>query len=338
MLYSSPPGRIALANIPTPLQPLDRLSSHFKGPRLWIKRDDLTGTTLTGNKVRKLEFVVQRALDQGADTLLTRGGLQSNQCRATAIVAAQLGLACHLVLRGEPPAVNDGNAFLAELSGAKMSFMGPAEYGREAQRTLLNLQHLYQAQGRSAYVIPTGASDGVGLWGYYTAAAELLEDFSGHDIDPAFVCCATGSGGTHAGLALGFAHLKAAPVVRGYAVCDSQAYFQSKSAKDIRDWYALYCPEEQQPVIPALDINDAYIGAGYGKADESVYRAIKLLARTEGIILDPVYTGKAFAALLDQLTRGEFEGASDIVFMHTGGLFGLFPYREHFDAGMRSEV
>lgn len=329
MLYSSPPASIALARLPTPLQPLDRLSSTLNGPRLWIKRDDLTGTPLTGNKVRKLEFVVQRALEQGADTLITCGGLQSNHCRATAVVAAQLGLSCHLLLRGEPEVPNDGNAFLAELVGARISVISEAEYARELPRRLAQLQSDYQSLGHEAYIIPTGASDGVGLWGYYSAAAELLNDFSAHNIRPSLVCCATGSGGTHAGLALGLAHLQANIPVKGYAVCDSRTYFENKSARDICQWYELYFPQEV-PVIPPLDINDSYIGAGYGQADASVYAAIKLLARTEGIILDPVYTGKAFAALLDQVERGEFQSASDIVFIHTGGIFGLYPYRDRF--------
>lgn len=330
MLYSSPPARIPLANLPTPLQPLDRLSSHLNGPRLWIKRDDLTGTSLTGNKVRKLEFVVQRALEQGADTLITCGGLQSNHCRATAIVAAQLGLACHLVLRGEYQPVADGNALLAELVGAQTSFMSSAEYAAGLTHRLSQLEAWYGSQGRKAYVIPTGASDGVGLWGYYSAAEELLNDFSANNIRPSLVCCATGSGGTHAGLALGFSHLQPDISVRGYAVCDNRTYFENKSADDIRQWYELHFPKEA-PTIPSLDINDNYIGAGYGIADTRVYAAIKLLARTEGIILDPVYTGKAFAALLDQLEKKEFESASDIVFIHTGGIFGLFPYRHIID-------
>lgn len=329
MLYSAPPAALSLARLPTPLHPLDKLSSVINSPRIWIKRDDLTGTVLTGNKVRKLEFVLQRALDFEADTLITCGGLQSNHCRATAIVAAQMGLACHLVLRGEPQPHSDGNALLAQLAGAEVSYIHPREYAQALPGKLAELQSSYQERGRRAYVIPTGASDGVGLWGYYCAAKELANDFALNDIRPTMICCATGSGGTYAGLALGFAHLEVDIAVRGYAVCDSRAYFEKKSAQDIRQWYELYRPGEK-PQYPEMDINDHYIGGGYGVADQNVYAAIKLLARTEGIILDPVYTGKAFAALLAQVKNGELAGEGDIVFVHTGGVFGLFPYRHEF--------
>lgn len=326
-MYFEPPVTASLARLPTPLQALDRLSNTLAGPRIWIKRDDLTGTLLTGNKIRKLEFVVARALAQGKTTLITCGGVQSNHCRATALVAAQLGLSCHLVLRGEPPSPADGNNLLAELAGANITYLSHSDYTRELTSTLTSLQAQYDAAGRPAYVIPTGASDGVGLWGYYSAARELAHDFSVHGITPQLICCATGSGGTHAGLALGIAHLELDSQVRGYAVCDSRRYFEQKERADIVQWYQIYHPSIK-PSIPSLEINDEYIGAGYGHANAEVFAAIKLLARTEGIILDPVYTGKAFAGLLEQIRRGELHSASDVVFVHTGGVYGIFPYRQ----------
>lgn len=330
-MYFAPPAKCSLARLPTPLQPLDRLSTALAGPRIWLKRDDLTDTLLTGNKVRKLEFVIARALDLGATTLITCGGMQSNHCRATALVAAQLGLSCHLVLRGEPPKEADGNTLLAQLAGAKITYLSLSEYGRGLDSHLRSLKEQYDRAGQPAYVIPTGASDGVGLWGYYSAARELAHDFVEHSFDPALICCATGSGGTHAGLALGLAHLQLAAKVRGYAVCDSRRYFQEKGKADIEHWYKLYQPAVA-PVIPPLDINDAYIGAGYGHASGTVFAAIELLARTEGIVLDPVYTGKAFAGLLDQIRRGDLNHADDVVFVHTGGVYGIFPYRQQFSA------
>lgn len=330
-MYLAPPAKYSLARLPTPLQPLDRLSSVLAGPRVWLKRDDLTDTLLTGNKVRKLEFVVARALELGATTLITCGGVQSNHCRATALVAAQLGLSCHLVLRGEPPEHADGNTLLAQLAGAKITYLSLSEYSRGLDQQLRSLKEQYDREGRPAYVIPTGASDGVGLWGYYSAAGELAQDFIKHSLAPALVCCATGSGGTHAGLALGLAHLQLAVKVRGYAVCDSRRYFEEKAKADIEHWYKLYQPSVA-PVIPPLDINDDYIGDGYGRANEAVFAAIELLAGTEGIILDPVYTGKAFAGLLDQIRRGELNHANDVVFVHTGGVYGIFPYRQQIFA------
>ncbi len=323
------PRRIELATRPTPLQYLERASSEWGcGHRLWVKRDDLTGCTLSGNKVRKLEFILAHARDHGYDTLITCGGLQSNHCRATAFAGAQLGLAVHLLLRGEQPAERDGNLLLDTLAGATISCYPPRQYFQEIGQLFEYWQEHYAQMGRKALAIPTGGSDGIGVWGYIAACGELREDFSRQGIEQTHIVTATGSGGTQAGLTLG-AELHGLPAtVWGINVCDDEKYFLDKVASDAADWRARY------PDVPAVEprplVIDGYVGEGYGIAGEQVFRRIADLARLEGLVLDPVYTGKAFDGMLAEIARGRFEGCRDIVFVHTGGIFGLFPQRAGF--------
>ena len=325
------PERLSLAQIPTPLQPLRRLSAALGGPTIWVKRDDLTGCLTSGNKVRKLEFVLAEALSKGADTIITVGGLQSNHCRTTAVLCAQLGLHCHLLLRGgEATAVPDGNLLLDQLAGATITHYPMNEYKAREAAILAQWENHYLSLGRRPYTIPVGASDGCGLWGYIAASSELLDDFDRVGIDPGHVICATGSGGTQAGLTLGLAGYGSTTRVWGINVCDDEAYFQQKICDDLTDWRRRY-PDcgDQLPAIEQLAIGviDGYVGAGYGVAGPPVFSTIRELARTEGLVLDPVYTGKAFHGMLEQYRQGRFDGSESIVFVHTGGLFGLFPHR-----------
>jgi D-cysteine desulfhydrase len=248
------------------------------------------------------------------------------------VVAAQLGMSCHLILRGAKPQVLDGNTLISELSGAQISYYSSKEYLVRSDEIVQFWRDHYAEQGLKIFWIPTGASDEIGLWGYYSAAQELYDDFKRLNIDVGAVCCATGSGGTHAGLALGFQHLKldgsnVNAKVQAYAVCDNEAYFKEKAKKDIHAWYQRYHPSESWE-YPDLHINDAFIGEGYAIANESVFKTIKRLARLEGVILDPVYTGKAFQGLLSDIEAGVYSECENVVFVHTGGVFGLFPYRE----------
>ena len=190
------PERVALARVGTPLQPLDRLSRLVGGPRIWVKRDDLTGFGLSGNKVRKLEFCIGDALAQGCDTLITCGGVQSNHCRATAVAARQLGLEVQLVLREDSPPEADGNLFIDRLLGAGVTLLRRADWAARLDTTCAALAEECARRGGRAYVMPVGASDEVGLWGYIAAAAELAADFAEHGIAPPHIVCATGSGGT----------------------------------------------------------------------------------------------------------------------------------------------
>jgi D-cysteine desulfhydrase len=324
------PRKIDLARTPTPLQYLERASGKWGcGHRLWVKRDDLTGSTLSGNKVRKLEFIAAHAIDNGYDTLVTCGGLQSNHCRATAFVGAQLGLAVHLLLRGEEPPSRDGNLLLDHLAGATVSCYPTGQYVSEIDDLFGQWQAHYADQGRKALAIPTGGSDGIGVWGYIAACEELAEDFQAATIEQAHIVTATGSGGTQAGLTLGAALHQLPATVWGVNVCDDEQYFLDKVASDIADCRARY------PDVPSVEVQprvlDGYVGQGYGIAGEDVFALIVELSRLEGLVLDPVYTGKAFAGMLAEIAGGRFEGCRDIVFVHTGGIFGLFPQRDGFN-------
>jgi D-cysteine desulfhydrase len=329
-MYPSNFLRTPLANIPTPLQLLERVSAQLGGPRIWVKRDDLTGSVLTGNKVRKLEFLLADAKAQNANLLITSGGVQSNHCRATALIAAQAGLKSHLILRGEEPASSDGNLLLDRLAGAAVSFHKPLEYQQRLPALFEYWEQEYREQGFRPYSIPTGGSNAVGLWGYLRAAEEMHEQFAERDIDPGHIICATGSGGTQAGLTLGFALLRPASSVLGFAVCDDAGYFEAKVKGDVTAWAERY---EREALLPRFSVHtcDDYIGPGYGKAGKEVFETIAWLARTEGLVLDPVYTGKAFHGLANEIKRGRFAGEDDLVFVHTGGVFGVFPYRDEFD-------
>ncbi|TQV73510.1 D-cysteine desulfhydrase family protein [Exilibacterium tricleocarpae] len=327
------PQRLALARTPTPLQPLDRLSDHLGGPRLWVKRDDLTGSVLSGNKVRKLEFVLAEAQRQGCDTLLTCGGLQSNHCRATALLGAQLGLSVHLILRGEAPAEVDGNLLLDYLAGARVSYYAQAEFQTDLEAIFQRWQAHYRSLGRKAFSIPTGASDEIGVWGYVRACEELAEDFHTHRIAPSHIVTATGSGGTQAGLSVGARLLGLGCRVVGMAVCDDAAYFREKVGDDLLKWQRCYAVEVELGQVDVIT-NDRYIGAGYAKASPEVFETIKLVAGLEGLVLDPVYTGKAFHGMISEIKAGGLPRHGDIVFIHTGGVFGLFPQRRQLLASI----
>lgn len=330
MMDLSLPRREILACRPTPLQLLPRASERWgRGHRLWVKRDDLTGCLLSGNKVRKLEFIAAHALDHGYDTLITCGGLQSNHCRATAFAGAQLGLPVHLVLRGEQPQSLEGNLLLDHLAGAAVSCYPPAVYRQEQAALLEHWRKHYADRGRRALVIPTGGSDGLGAWGYIAACEELADDLRHRQIAEAHVVTATGSGGTQAGLSLGVALLDLPLAVWGVNVCDDAQTFLDKVAADAADW----SQRSGRPVPDSLRVQvlDGYVGEGYAKAGREVFELIAELAALEGILLDPVYTGKAFQGLLGELQAGRFEGCRDIIFLHTGGTFGVFPQAGGFN-------
>jgi D-cysteine desulfhydrase len=326
------PPRLRLARLPTPFEPLDRLSALVGGARIWVKRDDLSDCAVSGNKIRKLEFTIAQALEDGADTLLTCGGLQSNHCRATALLGARLGLRVELVLRGEPAGTPEGNLFLDRLAGATLHCYPARQYQQEHEALLVAHAGRLVDQGRRPFLIPTGASDAVGVWGYVTASAELGEDFARAGIDPRVVVCATGSGGTQAGLTAGLRLHGLAAETWGMAVCDDAAWFRNKVHADLAAWRQRYGVALDTGSL-AVNVLDDYIGAGYAQAGPEVFETIGLAARTEGLILDPVYTGKAFHGMLNEMRQGRFREEKDVVFVHTGGLFGLFAQREQAVAG-----
>ncbi|HSG60563.1 MAG TPA: D-cysteine desulfhydrase family protein [Pseudomonadales bacterium] len=328
-MFPSTPDRLSLALLPTPFQPLTSLSRQLGSHRVWVKRDDLTESVSTGNKIRKLEFIFAAAIANGCDTVITCGGIQSNHCRATAALGARLGLKIHLILRGAPGPQADGNLLLDRLFGAEISYYSEADYFANLTQIFADTVKQYAARGHKAWTVPTGASDGIGIWGYIHACEELRQNFKEAGIAPKHIVCATGSGGTQAGLTVGAVahHLNAQ--VHGIAVSDDAQYFIDKVSDDIDEWQQRY---GKWGLRHQLQINaiDDYVGPCYGEAGPEIYRTIEHVARTEGLLLDPVYTGKAFYGMLKEIHKGTFGESGDVVFVHTGGSFGVFPHRDHF--------
>ncbi len=325
------PTRIELAQLPTPLTKLEKFSHRFADTTVWVKRDELTGTEVSGNKIRKLEFCIAEAQAQGCDSLITCGGIQSNHCRATAVLGARLGMKVHLILRGEKPAVPEGNLLMDYLSGAEISYLTQAQW-RGHEDLARELQTSYASSGHKAFFIPVGASDEVGLWGYIKASEELNQDFQNLQMEPEYIVTATGSGGTQGGLIVGTELLGMKSQVAAFNVSDDAAYFDRKIREDVTLWKQRY---KQDFDLSRLKIRtiEGYLGPGYGVAGPEVFDSIAELARCEGLFLDPVYTGKAFHGMVTELQKGdagELPGAKNVVFIHTGGLFGVFPQQQNF--------
>ncbi|MEE9168392.1 MAG: D-cysteine desulfhydrase family protein [bacterium] len=323
------PHRLRLARTPTPIQKLTRLSEHFQGPTVYVKRDDLTGFGLSGNKVRKLEFSIADARQNGCDTLITTGGLGSNHARATAVAARQLGLEPFLVLRGEPGPVADGNYFLDTLLDAKVKFITEEEYEHN-EEIMEEVSERLKSEGRKPYIIPEGASNEIGAWGYFAAADEIRGQLLEEDL-PEFdgIVIAVGSGGTQAGLLLGLQYHQMDIPVFGINVCDDEDYFRVKITKILKSFGERYAYPLPLPVDD-IRIIDGYVGAGYALSRPEEIEVIRLVARLEGILLDPVYTAKAMYGLLEESGKGRFHRNMNLLFIHTGGAFGLFPKRQVF--------
>ncbi len=322
------PDRVPLARTPTPLEPLERTSREL-GVELWIKRDDLTGAELSGNKVRKLEFLFAEARARGADTVLTCGGEQSNHCRATALAATRLGMRSVLFLRTADPASPPeatGNILLDRMAGAEIRWITPADYARRAEILAAAADELSRA-GAHPYVIPEGGSNAVGSWGYVRCAEELDGALAALPPRPTTILYACGSGGTGAGLVLGAALLGwAARGIRlaGVNVCDDRGYFVRAIAGICRDFTAR--TGLAGGVTEAdIDIVDGYVGRGYARSRPEELAEVVALARRESVLLDPVYTGKAWFGLVSQLRADRARFGERVVFLHTGGIYGLFP-------------
>lgn len=316
--------RLRLASLPTPLEPAKRLSQLVGGPEIWFKRDDLTGFGLGGNKIRKLEFLAADAVAQGADTLVTGAGPQSNHVRMTMAVAARLGLKGVAVFHGARPAETQGNLLLDELFGAELIFTGNPDRSQLDGRIVAEAARL-RAEGRRPYVIGRGGASPLGCTGYVAASLELFNQLADQNLHFDTLVCATGSGGTHAGLLVGAAWLQPGYRVYGITVSRPRAECLARLEKLTGETAALLdlsaAVSRQEMVIHA-----DYIGAGYDLATPAGLEAIRLVARTEGIVLDPVYTGKAMAGLLDLIRRGELDRRHKVLFLHTGGAPSLFAY------------
>ncbi|HET7876859.1 MAG TPA: D-cysteine desulfhydrase family protein [Methylomirabilota bacterium] len=320
---NSPP-RVELALAPTPILKLHRLS-HDLGVELYLKRDDLTGLLESGNKVRKLEFLVGEALHQGADTLVTCGTLQSNCCRAVSAVAARLGLHAVLAVKGARPEAYDGNLLLDRLLGAEVHYLSEAEFAR-ADEVLERLAWEVRSRGRRPYIIPESGSNEVGALGYLECAVELAGQIS-HGA-PRFdtVVITVFSGGSQAGLLMGKqlaglpAEIVGVPI--SFSAEHVRGYIGRTIDKAIRRFgFAIDVPK-------TIHLLDGYQGAGRAGVGDAELGLIMRLARQEGVVLDPVYTAKAFSGLVDTLTRDPKALGQRVCFIHTGGLYSLFPYRE----------
>ncbi len=326
------PPRLSLARLPTPLTKLEKFSSQFEDTTIWVKRDELTGTEVSGNKIRKLEFCIAEAQQQSCDTLITCGGIQSNHCRATAILGARLGFKVHLLLRGEKPETAEGNLLMDYLSGAQISYLPQNQWGRHEQ-VARDIQEQCADAGNKALFIPTGASDEVGLWGYIAACEELKQDFERLQMEPDYIITATGSGGTQGGLLVGSELFNIKSQIVAFNVCDNASYFENKIKQDVMLWKQRYNQTFDIEKLKIITI-EGYVGPGYGIAGPEVFQIIAELAASDGIFLDPVYTGKAFHGMVTELKKGKdgpLAGAKNILFIHTGGLFGLFSQQQNFD-------
>ncbi|MCA9712211.1 MAG: D-cysteine desulfhydrase family protein [Myxococcales bacterium] len=327
------PPRLDVACLPTRIRPLDRLSAQWGGPRLWIKHDDDTGGLLSGNKIRKLQYAVRQALDQGADTLVTCGGIQSNHCRATAALARQLGLRVLLVLRGEPPGVATGNLLLDQVLGAQIHWVTAEQY-RDNQAVMESLAEQERRAGHRPFVVAEGCSMPPGCWGYIEAAIEIAEAERALGVRFDAIVHAVGSGGTSAGLELGRRLLRLHAMIYGVNVCDDAAYFRDRIA-------ALAVATAQQYALPVdvppeeIELIDGYVGEGYGRSRPDELRQLLDLARLEGVVLDPVYTGKAMFALGREWGHPRFSSAKHVLFLHTGGIYGLLAHEAALATALR---
>lgn len=313
--------RIHLATLPTPFDEAPRLSREL-GLRVLMKRDDLTGFALGGNKVRKLEFLVADALEQGADVLVTGGGPQSNHARLTAAAARKAGMDALLVFFGYPPQPSNGNLLLDELLGAEIVYTH-TEDRSATDRWLERVTEELRARGRKPYAIPRGGSTVLGCIAYILAVGELLEQLTERRITPDYIFIATGSCGTHAGILAGLKYFGMSIPVYGITVSRPVSEGVSRITRLVRETAEFL--ETPLPLEPRdVMINNAYLGAGYGILTPEAREAIRLVARLEGIFLDPVYTGKTMAGLIDLVRRREIVRGSTVVFWHTGGAPGIF--------------
>jgi len=311
----------------TPLEPLTHLSKHLGGPELWIKRDDLTGLTGGGNKTRKLEFLVADAMAKGADTLITVGAPQSNHCRLTLAAAVREGLKCRLVIEERVPGTYDphgtGNNLLFDLLGVES--ITPVKAGADLAGEMQAIAEQLSSEGRKGYVIPGGGSNPLGALGYVACAEELMAQSFEQGVAFDQAVCASGSAGTHAGFLVGLLGVNAHIPVTGINV---------RRPRDVQEGNVHALAEATAELIGAPSVKreavvalDEWVGPGYSIPTDAMVEAVRLLARLEGVLLDPVYTGKAMAGLIALVRRGHFKAGERVVFLHTGGSPALYAYQ-----------
>ena len=328
MLLSEKP-RISLAHLPTPLEHLPRLTKHLGGPNIYVKRDDCTGLATGGNKTRKLEYSMAEAIENGADTIVTVGAVQSNHVRQTAAAACKLGLSCevlleHRVVDPSEPYRTSGNVLLDRLFGANIR-----EYpgGTDFDKAMEEVADEVRANGGKPFIIPGGASNQTGALGYVNCAVELLQQFDEQGLDIDNIVTATGSAGTQAGLIVGLKAMQSDIPLLGIGVNAGKQEQEEKVfqlACETADFLGVSGVVERDDVVANCD----YVGDGYGVPTEGMNEAVLMLASKEGLLFDPVYSGKALAGLIDLIRNGHFDNAANIVFLHTGGSAALFAYAD----------
>ncbi|MDZ7684350.1 MAG: D-cysteine desulfhydrase [Gammaproteobacteria bacterium] len=321
-----------LAHLPTPLERLDRLSAALDGPEIWIKRDDCTGLSTGGNKTRKLEFLIAEAERQGADMVMTQGATQSNHARQTAAFAAKVGMACHILLEDrtgstDPDYNRNGNVLLDHLHGATTETW-PG--GHDMNAEMEQVAERFRASGRKVYTIPGGGSNPTGALGYVNCAFEMLGQFNDRGLEVDHILHATGSAGTQAGLITGLKAMNAGIALLGVGV-------RAPKPRQEDNVYNLACATAEKlgcaGIVQREDViaNTDYVGEGYGIPTQDGLEAIAMFARLEGILLDPVYSAKGAAGLIDLVRKGHFGKDERLVFLHTGGAAALFGYTAAFD-------
>ena len=323
------PEKLNLAHLPTPIEKLEWLSKEL-GLSVYMKRDDLTGSEVSGNKVRKLEFSLKEALTQNADVIITCGGIQSNHCRAAAAICAKLHLSCCLLLKNEEENPHlEGNYFMDKLLGAEIRFVSFDDYKNRRNEIMQEIAKEYEHKGKKAYVIPEGASNGIGTFGYLNCMREIEEQEKELGIYFDTIIDTVGSGGTFAGLYLSNLIFGKNRRFAGVNVSENSEFFQKRISEictETGKYLGLHIKFDPQ----RIEIIDGYVGRGYALSRPEELEFLKVFARQEGIILDPVYTGKCMYGFYNEAKKGRFKDAENILFMHTGGIFGIFPKAEEF--------
>lgn len=319
--------RLAMAHTPTPLELMDNFTAALGGPEIWIKRDDCTGFAFGGNKVRKLEFLMADATAKGATAIVTAGGTQSNHVRQTAAAAAKLGLKCAAVLervRTDALYETTGNALLDHMFGAEPHFV---DLDSDLVASMIDVAHQLDAEGEATYTVPIGGSNPLGALGYVVCAEELARQFRERSVHPGLIVLASGSAGTQAGLLVGLALAGLEIPVVGMCVSRPGPAQAAKVANLVGGICDLLERPDLEAVIDVV-CDGTYVGPGYGAPTPGMKEAVQLMARAEGVILDPVYTGKAMAGLIDYARTGKLTGSGPVMFLHTGGAPALFAYPE----------
>jgi L-cysteate sulfo-lyase len=326
--------RVSLAHLPTPLEYMPRLSKHLGGPKIYVKRDDCTGLGSGGNKTRKLEFLMADAQQKDADVVITQGAVQSNHARQTAAAACKLGMGCELIFEkrvadASDPYLESGNVLLDRIFGANIR---DVDKGSDMNAEMEKLAEELRSDGKNPYIIPGGGSNPIGALGYIDCALELLNQANSEGIVIDHVVHATGSAGTQAGLVVGLKASHANIPLLGIGVNaakDAQEEKVWKLAQETADYVGAPGVVQRGDIVANCD----YVGDGYGITTETMNDAVMLLARMEGLLFDPVYSGKGLAGMIDLIEKGFFEQSKNIVFVHTGGSAGLFGYGDQLDTG-----